>query len=512
MPALRYYNKDTGDWWLFGAVDGVDTTGMGNATAVPPANAVPVAANFEVQYGDKAIPLSDSVWRIPGTGGSGTTGVAPGAPASVTATVESNGSVTNRVTAPTQIGTPPYSGIVTGLDGATDPNPVVTPTGEANFAGLPPGVYIPWAYAFGAGVGPTVYGSPVTIAGSGTPPVISGVPAILGSLKYGATLTVTLPSATGAVSSSIQWLRNGAPIAGATSNTYTLTTADVGAKISVRVTFTAADSSVASATSTQSAAVGKADLSSTRPVPMITGTGEVGTLHTIDWGLDPNAFTPIPIGGAATKSILIDGVLAVSGTHGIQSDYDSWYPQAEDIGLAVIARHAFYNSSNYNDKNFESPSLVIRSSTSGLTSVVVANDSPAQGLMATLSSINGASLSGTSATISARTDAGTTGGIGVYEMNQAGLTAWQAGDFATAASNQVLASDIGAYAPGTVIPLGPFSSGTVALVFKPIGSGTYSYTLALGSGTTPTADDTGVFFDDGMGLYFDSSDGLYFER
>ena len=515
MPALRYYNKVTGEWWLFGSVEGVDTTGMGNATALPPAGAVPVAADFEVQYGDKAIPLSDSVWRIPGSGSTGGTSnnTAPGAPQSVSATL-SGGVVLVTAQAPLQVGTPPYHAIIVGLDGATDPSPVILPTGGATFTGLPPGVYIPWAYAFGGGVGPTVYGSPVTIAGAGVPPVITGAPAILGSVRYDAILTATLPGATGAQSSAIQWLRNGAPIAAAISNTYRLVAEDVGKSIAVRVTFTSADGAVASATSAATAAVAPGVVTATRmPAILLYGvpapaeaTGVVGQVHYFNSG----EYTPFPGSGSTAEAheLWIDGIKITVGTHGWSGSF--WTPQSEDLGKTAVYIQRFTGNLALGDSAWQSLGVNVSSASVALTSVTVANTSPTQGVMATLASIGGASAAaGTSATITARTDPSATGGIGVYEMTQAGLTAWQASDYTTAAANQVLASDIGAYAPGTIVQLGPFASNTVALVFKPIGSGTYSYTLGLGSGTTPpVVTSSALLFNSGDPLLLNSGDPI----
>lgn len=63
------------------------------------------------------------------------------------------------------------------------------------------------------------------------------VPAVLGTGAVGFTLTTTMgnwngtPTAYGA-----QWMRDGAPIAGATRSTYLLTTADSGHSVLCRVT------------------------------------------------------------------------------------------------------------------------------------------------------------------------------------------------------------------------------------------------------------------------------------
>lgn len=65
-------------------------------------------------------------------------------------------------------------------------------------------------------------------------------PAISGTAEVGQALTCSTGSwtGTGVLTYAYQWLRDGAPIAGATSNTYTLLAADDLADISCRVTAT----------------------------------------------------------------------------------------------------------------------------------------------------------------------------------------------------------------------------------------------------------------------------------
>ena len=61
-------------------------------------------------------------------------------------------------------------------------------------------------------------------------------PTISGDAVVGQTLTAVVPEWTPAPSFSYQWLRNGSTIRGATESSYTLTSADAGRQISVRVT------------------------------------------------------------------------------------------------------------------------------------------------------------------------------------------------------------------------------------------------------------------------------------
>jgi len=78
---------------------------------------------------------------------------------------------------------------------------------------------------------PTVPVAPGTFA-------LQGTPTVTGTPQPGQTLTVTGLGVTPAAGLDVQWLRDGAPIAGATSATYAVTEADLGARIVARVTFT----------------------------------------------------------------------------------------------------------------------------------------------------------------------------------------------------------------------------------------------------------------------------------
>lgn len=72
-----------------------------------------------------------------------------------------------------------------------------------------------------------------------SPPV--GVPTITGTATEGQTLTAVtsgISDADGLGTFAYQWLRAGASISGATSSTYTLAAADVGATIRVSVSYT----------------------------------------------------------------------------------------------------------------------------------------------------------------------------------------------------------------------------------------------------------------------------------
>jgi hypothetical protein len=109
-------------------------------------------------------------------------------------------------------------------------------------------------------------------------------PAVSGTAQVGATLTADkgrwhLPNAT----YRYQWLADGAAIAGATGTTYTPTSAQVGDRISVRVTGSVTGISPISATSAATAPVLPNAISATVG-PSISGTAQVGSTLTADPG------------------------------------------------------------------------------------------------------------------------------------------------------------------------------------------------------------------------------------
>lgn len=89
---------------------------------------------------------------------------------------------------------------------------------------------------------------------AGKKPVNSVLPAITGTKTQGQTLTCSSGAWTKSPTYAYQWLRNNAPIAGATASTRVLAAGDVGALMSCQVTATNAGVS-ATATSAQTTAI-----------------------------------------------------------------------------------------------------------------------------------------------------------------------------------------------------------------------------------------------------------------
>jgi hypothetical protein len=123
----------------------------------------------------------------------------------------------------------------------------------------------------------TLFG-PAVIPANLTPPVISGTTTV------GQTLTTTVGTWSGTLASyTYQWKRGGVNIAGATSNIYTLVTADGTTNITVTVTAT----NPAGSASATSAAVGPITplvLPANTVLPVISGTATVGQTLTTTSG------------------------------------------------------------------------------------------------------------------------------------------------------------------------------------------------------------------------------------
>lgn len=116
-------------------------------------------------------------------------------------------------------------------------------------------------------------------------------PTVSGTARVGATLTAKPGAwAPAKVALSYQWYRNGTAVRGATKSSYAMAAADLGAKLTVRVTGTLTGHSPVSRTSSASAKVDKGALST--KTAKITGTRKSGHWITVDagsWG--PGAVT-----------------------------------------------------------------------------------------------------------------------------------------------------------------------------------------------------------------------------
>lgn len=109
-----------------------------------------------------------------------------------------------------------------------------------------------------------------------------GTPTISGKVAVGQRLTAAPGTWTTGASFTYQWLRDGVAITGATGSAYNVAVADLGKKISVKVTGSLSGYTTASKTSAVTVAVVKGTL--TAPVPTIVGTAKVGVKLTATAG------------------------------------------------------------------------------------------------------------------------------------------------------------------------------------------------------------------------------------
>ncbi|MEN1973683.1 hypothetical protein [Cellulomonas olei] len=175
-----------------------------------------------------------------------------------------------------------------------------------------------------------------------TAPVAKGTiavrtkPTAAGSAKVGAVLTAKPGtwSASG-VTLRYQWLRAGKPVPGATKATYTVAAADLGQRLSVRVTAVRSGYTSASATSASTAAVARGTLTSTAR-PTVTGTAAVASRLTA---------TP---GTWATTGLTYGYQWLRSGSAITGATASTYTPTAADVGkplsVRVTARKSGYTT------------------------------------------------------------------------------------------------------------------------------------------------------------------------
>ena len=154
-------------------------------------------------------------------------------------------------------------------------------------------------------------------------------PVVAGTASVGRTLTVT-PGSYNATPDTLgyRWLRDGVPIAGATTGSYTLTSNDLGADITVEVTATKAGYVDAVDTSDPVGPVARGALSA--PTASITGTAQVG-----------QTLTAAPTGGYGYRWFRNDA--PIPGAHGA-----TYLLTADDLD-AVIAVEVTASSPGYPD-------------------------------------------------------------------------------------------------------------------------------------------------------------------
>ena len=149
-------------------------------------------------------------------------------------------------------------------------------------------------------------------------------PAVSGTPTFGQTLTLDRGAYTETPTVSVQWLRDGVPVTGATGTSYPLGVADVGHPVTARVTLTRSGYTTLPVTAPATAAVAPAVFTVTR-APAVTGVPKFGQTLTLDRG----AATGTP---TTTVEWLRDGV-PVAGATGT-----TYSLGLDDIGKQVTAR------------------------------------------------------------------------------------------------------------------------------------------------------------------------------
>ena len=170
------------------------------------------------------------------------------------------------------------------------------------------------------------YGSrTVTSAPTAQVPPVAMVPGqvtITGTAAVGSTLTAASTGWTPSDATvTFQWLRNGAPISGATATTYVPTLSDVGATISVRGTASAPGYVTTSVTSAPTAAVPAVAL--TPGTVTIAGTPAVGSTLTAN----PGTWSPA---GATFTYVWLRGGAPISG-----ATSSTYVVGLADVGAAI---------------------------------------------------------------------------------------------------------------------------------------------------------------------------------
>jgi ABC-type phosphate transport system substrate-binding protein len=141
--------------------------------------------------------------------------------------------------------------------------------------------------------------------------ITPGAPAISGTAKVGFTLTASEGTwSPASVVKTRQWLRDGSPIAGATALTYVPVAADLGHKLSVKVTGTKAGFPTLDATSSETATV-------TAVVPgTFTAVAPARLLDTRDGTGTGGTTTPVPSGGSVSFDVAGKGGVPTIGAAG----------------------------------------------------------------------------------------------------------------------------------------------------------------------------------------------------
>jgi hypothetical protein len=123
---------------------------------------------------------------------------------------------------------------------------------------------------------------------------LTPIPTVIGNPILGSTLTASAGTWDPGVTLSYQWFRNAAPITGATSSTYPISSSNLNSTISVQVTGSATNYTPVSKTSAPTILITPGLTFATAPKPSIVGIAAVGqtlSVETGNWSEVPTEFT-----------------------------------------------------------------------------------------------------------------------------------------------------------------------------------------------------------------------------
>ena len=174
----------------------------------------------------------------------------------------------------------------------------------------------------------------------------TGAPTISGMVRVGETLTASTSDIDDADGMSgavfiYHWLANGADIAGATNNTYTLVDTDVGKTIKVRVIFTDNADNEETLTSEATAAVEPRPNSPATGAPSISGTVRVGETLTAETSAIADA------DGMSGAVFIYQWLADDADIAGATSD--TYTPVADDVGKAIQVKVSFRDDRNHQE-------------------------------------------------------------------------------------------------------------------------------------------------------------------
>ena len=325
--------------------------------------------------------------------------------------------------------------------------------------------------------------SAATVAVANVNDAPTGTPLITGTAQEGQTLTADvsgIADADGLGSFSYQWLRDGVAITGATASSYSLGDSDVGAAMSVTVSYVDGNGTAESLTSAATVAVANVNDAPTG-TPLITGTAQEGQSLTADVSgiADADGL------GSFSYQWLRDGVAITGATGSSYSLGDS------DVGAAMSV------TVSYVDGNGTAESLT----SAATVAVANVNDAPTGTPLITGTAQEGQSLT---ADVSGIADADGLGSFS-YQWLRDGVVI----SGATGSSYSLGDNDVGAamsvtvsYVDGNGTAESLTSAATVAVAnVNDAPTGTPLITGTAQEGQSLTADVSGIADADGLGSF-----------